>query len=144
MQKRDTTAHNFENQLLNLYLESRATPGISASVTIIVDSSIVCRGLETSTTSGQTRKHSQSLLRIHYPFPQQAIIHSCSFTHGTKVACIISTGTSHNEGPSPTFNPPSIYMHREITSHNTIHTYTSFTGKVSLTQDNTLRGSNLT
>jgi hypothetical protein len=29
--KRDTTAHNFANQLLNLYLESRATPGISAS-----------------------------------------------------------------------------------------------------------------
>jgi hypothetical protein len=31
MLKRDTTAHNFANQLLNLYLESRATPGISAS-----------------------------------------------------------------------------------------------------------------
>jgi hypothetical protein len=31
MLKQDTTAHNFANQLLNLYLESRATPGISAS-----------------------------------------------------------------------------------------------------------------
>jgi hypothetical protein len=35
MLKRDTTAHNFANQLLNLYLESRATPGISASNKII-------------------------------------------------------------------------------------------------------------
>jgi hypothetical protein len=32
MLKRDTTAHNFANQLLNLYLESRATPGISDSI----------------------------------------------------------------------------------------------------------------
>jgi hypothetical protein len=31
MLKRDTTAHNFSNQILSLYLESRATPGISAS-----------------------------------------------------------------------------------------------------------------
>jgi hypothetical protein len=34
MLKRDTIAHNFSNQLLNLYLESRATPGISASMLI--------------------------------------------------------------------------------------------------------------
>jgi hypothetical protein len=32
MLKRVTTAHNFANQLLNLYLESRATPGVSASL----------------------------------------------------------------------------------------------------------------
>jgi hypothetical protein len=31
MLKRDTTANNFANQLLKLYLESRATPGVSAS-----------------------------------------------------------------------------------------------------------------
>jgi hypothetical protein len=78
MLKRDTTAHNFANQLLNLYLESRATPGISASAVIKARMAAGNRSHYAPTKIMKSREISKSTkLKIHRTVIRPVVMCGC-------------------------------------------------------------------